>query len=70
MFGFRLCPPPPFSHPVRVLNLVKPFTPILPEIEAPVRKVQLREKLLWTVVTLYAVALAVLDCCAPLCRVV
>jgi len=37
----------------RVLNLVKPFTPILPEIEAPVRKVQLREKLLWTVVTLF-----------------
>lgn len=32
---------------VRLLDLVKPFLPILPEVEAPYQKVQYDEKLLW-----------------------
>lgn len=37
----------------RALNLVKPFLPILPEVQRPERKVQLREKVLWTIITLF-----------------
>jgi len=37
----------------RALNLVKPFMPILPEVQRPERKIQLREKVLWTVITLF-----------------
>lgn len=36
----------------RFLNLVKPFLPIIPEVNQPDRRIQFREKLLWTAVTL------------------
>lgn len=35
---------------LRLLDLVKPFLPILPEIELPLRKVPFDEKVTWTVV--------------------
>jgi protein transport protein SEC61 subunit alpha len=38
---------------LRVLHLVKPFMSILPEVAQPDRKVQFKEKVLWTVVTLF-----------------
>jgi hypothetical protein len=38
--------------PVRFLNLVRPFLPILPEVSAPERKVPFNQKVLWTAVTL------------------
>jgi len=38
---------------VRVLNLVKPFMAILPEVAQPDRKVPFREKVLWTSITLF-----------------
>jgi hypothetical protein len=38
----------------KVLQYLKPYMALLPEIEAPVnKKVQFREKLLWTAVTLF-----------------
>ncbi|ANZ73521.1 BA75_01653T0 [Komagataella pastoris] len=36
----------------RVLDLVKPFTPFLPEVISPERKVPFQQKLMWTGVTL------------------
>jgi protein transport protein SEC61 subunit alpha len=38
---------------VRLLNLVKPFMAILPEVQQPDRKVPFREKVLWTSITLF-----------------
>ncbi|KAH3759140.1 protein transport protein SEC61 alpha subunit [Pelomyxa schiedti] len=38
---------------VRFLQLTKPFLNVLPEVAQPDRKVQFREKLLWTVITLF-----------------
>ncbi|KAB7505291.1 Protein transport protein Sec61 subunit alpha isoform 2 [Armadillidium nasatum] len=38
---------------VSVLELVKPFCGLIPEIEKPMRKIQFREKVLWTSVTLF-----------------
>ncbi|KAF7293109.1 Protein transport protein Sec61 alpha [Mycena kentingensis (nom. inval.)] len=35
-----------------VLNLVRPFLPILPEVSSPDRKVPFNQKILWTAVTL------------------
>lgn len=37
---------------VRFIDLVKPFTPFLPEVAAPERKVPFNQKLRWTAVTL------------------
>eukprot|EP00123_Amoebidium_parasiticum_P009656 comp19624_c0_seq1/m.23151 comp19624_c0_seq1/g.23151 ORF comp19624_c0_seq1/g.23151 comp19624_c0_seq1/m.23151 type:complete len:475 (-) comp19624_c0_seq1:185-1609(-) len=37
---------------VRFLNIVRPFMAVLPEVAAPERKVQFKERLLWTAVTL------------------
>lgn len=37
---------------VRLLDLVKPFTPFLPEVAAPEKKVPFNQKLMWTAVTL------------------
>jgi len=37
---------------VRFLDLVKPFTPILPEIIAPERKIPFNQRVMWTAVTL------------------
>ena len=36
----------------RVLDLVKPFTPFMPEVIAPERKVAFQQRLMWTGVTL------------------
>ena len=41
----------PFS--VKFLEFVKPFCSILPEIQKPERKIQFREKVLWTAITLF-----------------
>ncbi|KAL7647107.1 UNVERIFIED_CONTAM: hypothetical protein RMT77_002365 [Armadillidium vulgare] len=38
---------------VSVLELVKPFCGLIPEIEKPMRKIHFREKVLWTSVTLF-----------------
>jgi preprotein translocase subunit SecY len=35
------------------LEFVKPFCSILPEIQKPERKIQFREKVLWTAITLF-----------------
>ncbi|PIA42094.1 hypothetical protein AQUCO_02100153v1 [Aquilegia coerulea] len=37
----------------RVLHLVKPFLPFLPEVRSPDRKVPLREKVIYTVISLF-----------------
>jgi protein transport protein SEC61 subunit alpha len=37
---------------VRFLDLIKPFTPLLPEVAAPESKVQFQQKLMWTGLTL------------------
>ncbi|KAI9022551.1 SecY subunit domain-containing protein [Hyaloraphidium curvatum] len=37
----------------RVLNFLRPFIAVMPEVAAPDRKVQFREKVLWTGVTLF-----------------
>ena len=42
-----------FSLAVKFLELVKPFCSILPEIQKPERKIQFREKVLWTAITLF-----------------
>ena len=36
----------------RVLDLVKPFSPFLPEVIAPERKVQFQQRVMWTIITL------------------
>jgi protein transport protein SEC61 subunit alpha len=41
------------SGGVRFLTLVKPFMSLLPEVAQPDRKVQFREKILWTGITLF-----------------
>lgn len=41
------------SLPVKFLEFVKPFCSILPEIQKPERKIQFREKVLWTAITLF-----------------
>lgn len=33
---------------VRFLDLIKPFTPLLPEVAAPETKVPFNQKLMWT----------------------
>jgi len=38
---------------VKFLDLVKPFCQVLPEISKPERKIQFREKVLWTAITLF-----------------
>lgn len=37
----------------KFLEIIKPFCIILPEIEKPQRKIQFREKVLWTAITLF-----------------
>ena len=41
------------SLSVKFLEFVKPFCSILPEIQKPERKIQFREKVLWTAITLF-----------------
>jgi len=38
---------------IKFLEFVKPFCAILPEVEKPERKIQFREKVLWTAITLF-----------------
>ena len=38
---------------VKFLEFVKPFCGVLPEIQKPERKIQFREKVLWTAITLF-----------------
>ena len=47
---------------VKFLEVIKPFCSILPEIAKPERKIQFREKVLWTAITL----LIFLVCCQVL----
>ena len=42
-----------FFVSVKFLEFVKPFCSILPEIQKPERKIQFREKVLWTAITLF-----------------
>uniref|UniRef100_A0A8C6MGZ7 Protein transport protein SEC61 subunit alpha n=1 Tax=Nothobranchius furzeri TaxID=105023 RepID=A0A8C6MGZ7_NOTFU len=39
--------------PVKLLEVIKPFCAVLPEIQKPERKIQFREKVLWTAITLF-----------------
>ena len=48
-----------FGPAVKFLEVIKPFCSILPEIAKPERKIQFREKVLWTAITL----LIFLVCC-------
>merc|ERR1719206_1218890 len=43
----------PFKMGIKFLEFVKPFCSILPEIQKPERKIQFREKVLWTAITLF-----------------
>ena len=38
--------------PVRFLDLVKPFTPLIPEVQIPETKVPFQQRIIWTSVTL------------------
>jgi len=38
---------------VKFLEFVKPFCSIIPEVEKPQRRIQFREKMLWTAITLF-----------------
>jgi protein transport protein SEC61 subunit alpha len=38
---------------VKLLELIKPFCGFLPEVAKPARKIQFREKLMWTGLTLF-----------------
>ncbi|XP_058046743.1 protein transport protein Sec61 subunit alpha isoform X2 [Ahaetulla prasina] len=38
---------------IKFLELIKPFCAVLPEIQKPERKIQFREKVLWTAITLF-----------------
>ena len=42
-----------FIITVKFLEFVKPFCGVLPEIQKPERKIQFREKVLWTAITLF-----------------
>uniref|UniRef100_A0A8C6U0V4 Protein transport protein SEC61 subunit alpha n=1 Tax=Neogobius melanostomus TaxID=47308 RepID=A0A8C6U0V4_9GOBI len=42
-----------FSFAVKFLEVIKPFCAVLPEIQKPERKIQFREKVLWTAITLF-----------------
>merc|ERR1712241_1076991 len=42
-----------FIMGIKFLEFVKPFCSILPEIQKPERKIQFREKVLWTAITLF-----------------
>merc|ERR1719206_40931 len=43
----------PFKMGIKFLEFVKPFCSILSEIQKPERKIQFREKVLWTAITLF-----------------
>lgn len=38
---------------IKFLEVIKPFCVILPEIQKPERKIQFKEKVLWTAITLF-----------------
>uniref|UniRef100_A0A3Q2QE49 Protein transport protein SEC61 subunit alpha n=1 Tax=Fundulus heteroclitus TaxID=8078 RepID=A0A3Q2QE49_FUNHE len=39
--------------PLKFLEVIKPFCAVLPEIQKPERKIQFKEKVLWTAITLF-----------------
>merc|ERR550537_2167874 len=41
------------GHKFRFLELVRPVMCVLPEVQQPDRKVPFREKVLWTIITLF-----------------
>uniref|UniRef100_A0A8C4NSP7 Protein transport protein SEC61 subunit alpha n=1 Tax=Dicentrarchus labrax TaxID=13489 RepID=A0A8C4NSP7_DICLA len=41
------------SYLFKFLEVIKPFCAVLPEIQKPERKIQFREKVLWTAITLF-----------------
>lgn len=41
-----------YSATVRFLDLVKPFTPLIPEVSVPETKVPFQQRIIWTSVTL------------------
>lgn len=41
------------SSTVKFLEVIKPFCAVLPEIQKPERRIQFREKVLWTAITLF-----------------
>jgi hypothetical protein len=47
--------------PVRFLDLIKPFAPILPEVASPETKIPFNQKLMWTGVRTNALFRAILD---------
>ena len=49
---------------IKFLELIKPFCAVLPEIQKPERKIQFREKVLWTAITLFIF----LVCCQVGCN--
>uniref|UniRef100_A0A8C7SSM4 Translocon Sec61/SecY plug domain-containing protein n=1 Tax=Oncorhynchus mykiss TaxID=8022 RepID=A0A8C7SSM4_ONCMY len=42
-----------FIVAIKFLEVIKPFCAVLPEIQKPERKIQFREKVLWTAITLF-----------------
>jgi protein transport protein SEC61 subunit alpha len=54
IFSFCLSASYTMSGQLRLLDLVKPFLPILPEVELPLKKVPFDEKVTWTFVTALA----------------
>ena len=40
------------SRAVRFLDLVKPFTPLIPEVQVPETKAPFQQRIIWTSVTL------------------
>jgi hypothetical protein len=49
----------------KILSYVRPFQPILPEIEKPKKKVELKERLLWTLVVLFVYLVCCQVCLCP-----
>lgn len=43
----------PAAMGIKFLEVIKPFCAVLPEIQKPERKIQFREKVLWTAITLF-----------------
>lgn len=41
------------TQTVKFLEVIKPFCGVLPEVAKPERKIQFREKVLWTAITLF-----------------
>ncbi|XP_065408244.1 protein transport protein Sec61 subunit alpha isoform X8 [Chrysemys picta bellii] len=53
MFCLQINASHEFAGSVKFLEVIKPFCAVLPEIQKPERKIQFREKVLWTAITLF-----------------